>query len=116
MSAITFHNGYYKMSELAQKVDEHPAVKGKSFPRKIHVLALSNDNGVDFGCGMNECVFRRMLVDRNYAVARRSQERNTIGISQKMREHNMDEAVKVTVAYLYYKNGLLTNEKNEVIE
>lgn len=115
MSAITFHDNYHGMSELARKVDEHPAVKGNTFARKVHVLALSNDHGVDFSCGYGECSFRRLLTDKGFSVARRSQARNTIGISQKMRAESMDEVVKVVVAYLYYRNGLLVNEKEEVI-
>lgn len=110
---VNVSSSYFKMGDLANDVENHPAVVGKKFVRPISVVALSNDHGAAFATPLNDCAFRSVLRNKNYSVARQSI--NGLGINYDMRANNWNEVVNATVTYLYYKNGMLKNSNGEVL-
>lgn len=109
---LNYNPIYYKMDELAEGVNNHPAVKDKGLLGQISVVALSNEHGVDIRIPVDDCSFRKLMIQRGYTVSRGENQKG-IGISKRLRQERMQDAVNIAVAYLFYKNGLLINERGE---
>lgn len=104
-----------EFEEIQKAVDNHPAIKGKTIRQNATLLNITNDYGANIAVGFGDCGFRKAMSERGYTVARQSIAEGSIGFSPKMWLTRRQECVKIVVAFLYYRNGLLMNDKGEVV-